>query len=135
MIGVLERRQKIWVDAFNNIPDWQEKYAYLIELGENDTKCHESIKTPANRLKSCLSASYFFVEIKKGILYVDGTSNGNIPAGIIALVKAIFNEISVEDLRQADIFFHIDSGLCDNLTGNRRYSIIEMISRIKNISG
>lgn len=135
MISILERRQKLWIDTFNSLPSWQEKYAYLIELGENDIIGPEYIKTPLNRLKSCLSESYFSVKIKDGVLQVLGISNGNIPSGIIALVKAIFDGISVDDLRQAKIFFHIDSGLMNNLTGNRRNSLEEMISRIKNISG
>ena len=34
MIPILEKRQRIWVDNFNMLPGWQEKYAYLIDLGE-----------------------------------------------------------------------------------------------------
>ena len=134
MIPILEKRQRIWVDNFNMLPGWQEKYAYLIDLGDGLGPIPEIKKTFQNRLKSCLSSSYFCVDKTNEILKISGYSNSNIPAGLIALMIAIFDGVNIDDVRHSEIFFHIDSGLIDNLSGNRREGLIEMINRTKNMA-
>jgi sulfur transfer protein SufE len=56
-------------------------------------------------------------------------------AGIIATMTKIFNFTTIEELRPANIDFHLNSGLIDNLTSMRRSALEEMIRRIVSLPG
>jgi cysteine desulfuration protein SufE len=117
-------------ETINMLPDWQSRYNYLIEIGEQLPPMPEHLKRQANRIQSCASRTYFYIE-NPDCITVHGWSNSVIPAGFIALFKQLCDEFSLDEIRSNTIDFHIKTGLIDNLTNNRKEGFLEMLSKLK----
>ncbi|MCL1942545.1 MAG: SufE family protein [Candidatus Azobacteroides sp.] len=126
----LNESQKQAIAELSVFDTWTDKFDYLIELGESMPGDLPGSISRNSRIEGCLSRSYFNAFVIDGYIRTEGWSNSNIVAGIIVLVSRIFNGISVRDLRDANIYFHIDSGLSENLTYRRKMLLDEIIRRI-----
>lgn len=125
----LKERQDSFVELFNSIPDWTDKFQYLIELGENIQEMPEEMRTPKNQIE-CNSKIYYAVFPPAGKIHIEGWSNSPIPSGLIAVMIDIFEGCDIEDLRSTEIDFHIRTNLLGNLTRLRQLSLLKMIERV-----
>jgi cysteine desulfuration protein SufE len=126
----LEEKQNEFVELFNLLGSWQERFQYLIEIGYELPDMPEHLKTKETLIYPCHSRTYFHVSVWEGIIYIQGWSNATIPSGMIMMLKNIFEGVSLEELRDTDINFHIKTNLIHNITGQRRAALYEMINRI-----
>ena len=53
------------VDGFFLLSDWEEKYRYIIDLGERLPEFDSALKTDANMVRGCTSRVWLISEIKK----------------------------------------------------------------------
>jgi cysteine desulfuration protein SufE len=59
MTVVSEAESIEWiVEAFEFLDDWDNRYQYLIELGENLPPMPDQLKTEENWVKPCMSTVY-----------------------------------------------------------------------------
>lgn len=122
------------IDLFAQLGTWQNRFQYLIEIGETLPEMPEHLKTSGTRIQGCISRTYFYPRVQDGIVRIQGWSNAVIPAGLIALIREVFDGCMVEDLRLLPaIAFHTESGLMDHLTGNRAVALVEMIERLRGL--
>ena len=126
----IKERQDSFVELFNSMPDWTEKFQYLIELGENIPEMPEEMRTPKNQIE-CNSKIYYVVFPPAGKIHIEGWSNSPIPSGLIAVMKEIFEGCDIVDLRSTEINFHIRTNLLGNLTRLRQLSLLKMIGKLK----
>lgn len=122
------------IDLFAQLGTWQNCFQYLIEIGETLPEMPEHLKTSGTRIQGCISRTYFYPRVQDGIVRIQGWSNAVIPAGLIALIREVFDGCMVEDLRLLPaIAFHTECGLMDHLTGNRAVALVEMIERLRGL--
>lgn len=126
----LQDKQNEFIDMFNSLGSWQERFQYLIDTGSNLPEIPEHIKVPATRITSCTSKTFFYPSFRESVLYIQGWSNSAIPAGLIAILKDIFAGSTLEDLQSIEINFHTKTKLFDNLSGQRAAGLLEMIERL-----
>lgn len=122
------------IDLFAQLGTWQNRFQYLIEIGETLPEMPEHLKTSGTRIQGCISRTYFYPRVQDGIVRIQGWSNAVIPAGLIALIREVFDGCTVEDLRLLPaITIHTECGLMDHLTGNRAVALVEMIERVRGL--
>lgn len=122
------------IDLFAQLGTWQNRFQYLIEIGETLPEMPGHLKTSGTRIQGCISQTYFYPRVQDGIVRIQGWSNAVIPAGLIALIREVFDGCMVEDLRLLPaIAFHTECGLMDHLTGNRAVALVEMIERLRGV--
>lgn len=125
---VLKTRQDAFVADMDSFERWNDKFSYIIELGESLCEMPEHMMVPANLLRGCISKTYFNV-IKTDVgLRLFGWSNSPVMAGILQVVITIFDGLSVS--ADDDIYFHTQSGLIRHLTPQRAGALRQVISRI-----
>lgn len=127
---ILKQRQYEFVELFNSLGSWQERFQYLIEIGYELPEMPEHLKTPSMLIKSCLSSTFFHVSAPGGKIHIEGWSNAAIPSGLIMMLKNIFEGSTLEEIKETDISFLMQTNLRDNLTGQRKAALDEMINRI-----
>jgi cysteine desulfuration protein SufE len=128
---MIREKQDNFIETLNDLSDWTEKFNYLIELGEDlPAECPHGLLP--YRLENCQSKTCFFVDNDNGEIKLRGWSNSAVMAGIIVIIKNIFDGEDAAELKKIDIDFHIKTGLIDNLTQLRRNSLDIMIDEIKN---
>lgn len=124
-------------ENFQFIEDWEDKYRYLLELGEKLDVMPESDKTDANKVQGCTSQVWMTskeitdeFDVKR--LYFTADSDAHIVKGLIAVLLIIYNgktpeEILAIDIRQ--IFTKL--GLDGNLSPTRRNGFFSMVQKIQ----
>jgi cysteine desulfuration protein SufE len=124
-------RQNILLDDFAALPDWGERYRYIIALGAALPPMPEHLIIPANRVLSCASRTYFWVGCTDGALTIHADSNSAIPLGLAAILHRIYSGITPAQAAQTPLFFPEKSGLLHNLTGNRLMGFQEMTGKVR----
>lgn len=119
------------IDEFANFEDWMDKYAYIIELGQECPLIDEKDKTEANLIKGCQSRVWVSATLKDGLMDIKADSDTVITKGIITLLLRVFNLQKPEDVYAADLKFIDTIGLSSHLSPTRSNGLLSMIKQIK----
>ena len=119
------------IDEFANFEDWMDKYAYIIELGQECPLIDEKDKTEANLIKGCQSRVWVSATLKDGLMDIKADSDAVITKGIITLLLRVFNFQKPEDVYAADLTFIDTIGLSTHLSPTRSNGLLSMIKQIK----
>lgn len=130
----LQERQTEFIELFNSLGSWPDRFQYIIELGYELPDMPEHLKNQSTLIQQCASRTYFQVSAPGGIIHIEGWSNASIPSGIIMMLKNIFEGSTLEELKEVEINFHILTELIDNMTLQRRASLEVMIEMLKKFS-
>ena len=122
-------------ENFDLLEDWEQKYMYLIELGQMIPEFNPNYKTPTNLVEGCTSKVWLQKDNSKATNCFFADSESQIVKGLVALVLVIFNNKSKEEINNIDeesIFARVN--LEANLSGNRANGLRAIVQRIKNES-
>lgn len=121
------------LDDFALFDDWEDRYRFIIELGQGLEPLTEDEHCDASRVPGCVSQVWLVSELHNGILHFRGDSDAHIVRGLIAILLRIFNDKTPSDilaLDPTDIFTQLD--LQDHLTPQRSNGFASMLQRIRN---
>lgn len=119
-------------ENFDLLEDWEQKYLYLIDLGNMIPEFDLNHKTQENLVEGCTSKVWVKRAEKDGLNYFHADSESQIVKGLVALVLIIFNNKTAAEINNIDaekIFSRIN--LESNLSGNRANGLRAMVQRIK----
>jgi cysteine desulfuration protein SufE len=124
------------VDVFELLGDWEQRYQYLIELGEQLPEMPVEYKTEANKVKGCMSQVWVHAYVDDGqsnILHYHGDSDTSVIKGVLALLIQLLDSKTAEQVQQLDmdeVFERLN--LHENLSPNRHvgiYAIVELMKQ------
>lgn len=127
----IEEIQQEIIEEFSAFDDWMDKYAYLIEMGNELEPMDEQYKTPQNIIKGCQSQVWFNAEQEDGILYYQGESDALIVKGLVALLLRVVNKQPAEEVIKTDFHFIDEIGLKEHLSPTRSNGLLSMVKQIK----
>lgn len=116
------------------LDDWDDRYAYLIDLGRGMPRLPPDAYSDQNKVQGCASQVWLLMRPNPDgrTLHIEGDSDALIVKGLVALVIAIFGDRSFEEITGTDaqaIFGAI--GLRSHLTAQRSNGLAAMVARIK----
>ncbi len=121
-------------ENFSYLSTWEEKYSYLIDLGNQLPPFKEEDKTDQNKVEGCMSQVWFTHEKKEGKNYFNATSDALIVKGLEAVLIYLINEKTDEEILNLDLVQIFEElGLKDHLSPTRRNGFFAMIERIFNL--
>ena len=124
------------ISNFSFLDDWEDKYRYLIELGEGLTPFPDSLKTDEYKVNGCMSQVWLSPnKDENGYYTFIADSDAVIVKGLIAVILAAFNNKTVEQIQSVpieDIFNQL--GLETHLSPTRRNGFFAMVERIKHLA-
>lgn len=119
------------LENFSYLTDWEEKYSYLIELGNNLPPFSENDKTDENKVQGCMSQVWFTHEKKNNLNYFNATSDALIVKGLEAVLISLINGKTDEEILNLNILeIFKEIGLQDHLSPTRRNGFFSMVERI-----
>ena len=130
MTSIQEKQQQI-IDDFAMLGAWDEKYAYLIELGQAMPEMPSELKTEANLVRGCQSNVWFHSTCQDGIFHLDADSDAMIVKGIAALLVNIFSDQPASEVREADLSFIDTIGMWKNLSSSRNNGLMSMLEHLR----
>ena len=120
---------------FELLSDWDQRYEYLVELGEQMPLMPESELTDDNRVFPCMSKVWVHAFQKPGnsnLIYFHGDCDTAIIKGVIALLVELFSGKTAKQIIDTDVddlFERIQ--LAENLSPNRHVGIYAIVDKMK----
>ena len=120
------------IDNFDMLEDWEDRYRYLIDLGEKLPDLEEKYKTEEWLVRGCQSQVWLVPEVKDGKFSFKGTSDAIIVRGIIAVVFIIFANKSAKEIKEIEVEnIFAKLGLGEHLSPSRRNGLVSMVEKIR----
>lgn len=124
------------VEIFELLGDWEQRYQYLTELGEELPVMPEALKTVENKVRGCMSQVWVCAcrdEHEPEIIRFYGDCDTSIIKGVLAVLIQLASGKTVAELEQLDVdelFSRLD--LYEHLSPNRHvgvYAIVELMKQ------
>lgn len=119
-------------ENFSFLDSWEDRYKYLIELGNALNRLSEEEKIDQWKVPGCQSQVWIIPHYNNGTLYFTGDSDAIIVRGIIAIVLEIFKDKTAQEILDIDVEKIFDKmGLKEHITPNRRSGMLSTVDKIK----
>ena len=120
------------IEDFSFLENWEDRYKYLIELGNQLQHLSDDQKIDEWKIAGCQSQVWIIPHIDGKKIYFEGDSDAIIVRGIIAIVFEIFKDKSAQEILDIDVEEIFDKmGLREHITPNRRSGMLSMVDKIK----
>ncbi len=92
----------------------------------------DALKVPSTRVEGCASQVWLHPKVGDGTFRFDGDSDALIVRGLIAVLRALYNDLPVADVPRVDAGGELARlGLHDHLSAQRSNGLRAMIERIR----
>jgi cysteine desulfuration protein SufE len=121
------------LETFSLMTDWEEKYSFLISLGEKLPPLDNQYKNDDFKVNGCVSQVWMVIGKNDAAIFdIKADSDAILVKGLIAIVLSAFDGKKAEEI----IAFDIDAlfktlGLDQQLSPNRRNGFFAMVEKIK----
>ena len=123
------------LENFSYLIDWEDKYRYLIELGERMPEFPESAKIDKNKVLGCQSQVWLIYTKKENQFYFQATSDAIIVRGLQAVLLTFVNGKTTQEIQKLNLeSLFKQLGLEENLSPTRRNGFISMIQKIHDLT-
>ena len=120
------------LEDFAVIDDWDERYRYIIELGRKMPPFPEALRTDAVKVRGCASQVWLISRREAGKLTFQGDSDAHIVRGLIAILLALYNSKTPEEILAIDAKATLHQlGLDTHLSQQRSNGLTAMVDRIR----
>jgi cysteine desulfuration protein SufE len=125
------------IDDFEYLDEWDDRYRYVIELGEALPPMAESDRTDSNKVQGCVSQVWLVREPETGdpadpVLRFRGDSDAHIVRGLVAITLAAMSGRPASEIETFDaVSLFTRLRLIENLSRQRANGLRSMIARIK----
>jgi cysteine desulfuration protein SufE len=120
--------------TFEMLPDWEERYRFIIDLGRKLEPLEDDERNEASRVRGCMSQVWLIADPEdEDKLHFRGDSDAHIVRGLIGVLLMIYSDKTPQQIAEIDINqIFVDLNLEQHITMNRRnglYSMVEAIQR------
>jgi cysteine desulfuration protein SufE len=123
------------VGDFEFMDDWEDRYRYVIELGKAMDPLDDAFRVDANKVHGCASQVWLQSYIEDGVYRFDGDSDALIVRGLIAVLRALYNDVPTEKIAAIDAPAELARlGLNDHLSSQRSNGVRAMVERIRSVA-
>lgn len=118
------------------LDDWEDRYRYVIELGQTLAPLSEAERSPANKVEGCVSQVWLVTEPETGdgetLVHYRGDSDAMIVKGLVAILIALYSGRTAREIAETDAIEYFDRiGLREHLTTQRSNGLVAMVKRIR----
>ena len=123
------------VGTFELLGDWDTRYQYLVELGEQLPPMPEHERVEANRVKACMSRVWVYARedmAEPGKIRFGGDCDTGIIKGVLALLIQLADGKTVAEIDAIDMdeFFE-QLQLGEHLSPNRHVGVYAIVDLMK----
>jgi cysteine desulfuration protein SufE len=123
------------IDTFDLLGDWDQRYQYLIELGEQMTPMAVADKRDANLVKECMSTVHVAARRDPrdpGRLVYTGDCDTSIIKGVVALLVGLFSDKTPAEVQALDVDALFEGlHLEEHLSPNRHVGVYAIVDKMK----
>ena len=121
------------IDDFALFDDWEERYRYIIELGNGLRPLSEAEHNENNKVQGCVSQVRLVNDRDGERLSFRGDSDAHIVRGLVAILLDLYDGKSAKEIAAYDAESAFQQlGLGEHLTPQRSNGFYAMVQRIRN---
>ena len=122
------------VETFEMLPDWENRYLFLDELGEKFEPMNPEDKTDERRVMECMSTLHIMAKPgkKPGLIDFDADCNTSTIKGVVAVIVALFANKTNQEIQNTDIdevFKQLQ--IFEHLSPNRHVGVYAIVRKMK----
>lgn len=131
-MAALPDKEKL-VRNFSRCANWEEKYLYIIELGQRLPALSAEAHNADNLIQGCQSQVWIVMQRNaEGVIELTGDSDAAIVKGLIAIVFALYQQMTPQDIVAFDVRPWFEKlALTQHLTPSRSQGLEAMIRAIR----
>lgn len=119
-------------DNLSYLDDWEDRYKYIIELGQALPPLTDAEKNAANKVHGCVSQVWLVSERDGTRLTYRGESDAMIVRGLAAILIALYSGRPAAEIAETDAIALFDElGLREHLSTQRSNGLVAMVNRIR----
>ena len=123
-------------DNLSFLDDWEDRYRYIIELGQTLAPLEDQERNAETRVHGCASQVWLVTEHAASdedtVLRFRGDSDAMIVKGLVAIVLALYSGRTARDIASTDAMPILDSiGLREPLSTQRSNGLAAMVTRLR----
>jgi len=124
------------IDTFEMLGDWDQRYEYLVELGERLAPMDPADKTDANRVMECMSTVHVVARPVNGDasggLNFQGDCDTAIIKGVVALLVGLFSGKTQAQIDDTDVDALFEGlKLEEHLSPNRHVGVYAIVNKMR----
>ncbi len=119
------------VEEFTLFDDWEQKYEYIIELGQKLPELNQVYKKDEYKIKGCQSSVWLNSYEENGRIFYEADSDSTFVKGEIAMLIRVLSGQKAEDIVNAELGFIDRIGLRQHLAMTRANGLAAMIKQMK----
>lgn len=124
-------KQEEIAEEFALFDDWQEKLQLVIDTGETLKPMLPELQIEENRIHGCQNKVYLSSTLENGLMHYQGSSEAQIPRGLLALLIRLVNNEKPEEIMHAQLDVFDRVGIKDTLSMQRAVGLESMIRQVK----
>ena len=126
-------------ETFDFLDDWEDRYRHVIDMGKAMPPMQDAVKVPATKVDGCASQVWILAQIDGAgpgaTFHFQGDSDAMIVRGLIAVLHALYDGLSVTDVLATDAAEQLARlGLNDHLSAQRSNGVRAMVERIRGLA-
>ena len=125
----MKKRINKLIAEFGFLNSWEEKYEYIIQLGQELSVLKKELKIDANLISGCQSKVWLYCEIKNKKLYFYADSDALITKGLVALIVLAYSNSSATEIINEGADFFSAIGLRKHLSMSRSNGLNLMLEK------
>jgi cysteine desulfuration protein SufE len=127
------------VETFEFLDDWEDRYRHVIDMGKAMPHLDAVLQVPATKVDGCASQVWIVPHIEgageSAVFRFQGDSDAMIVRGLIAILAALYNGITLDQVLATDAPAALAQlGLDQHLSAQRSNGLRAMIARIQNVA-
>ena len=118
---------------FELLSNWEEKYRFIIELGQELESLSHNLRIDQNLIRGCQSKVWLVCKCDEKKLYFYGDSEALITKGIVSLIIKLYSGRTAKEILENNLEETLNTiGLSSHLSMQRANGLLMMIKSIKN---
>ncbi len=127
----IQERQDNFVNIFEGLNDWESKYELIINYGRNLLPFDEVYRTDKYKIDGCQSQVWIYAEFNEGRIKFSADSDAQIVKGLIALLLAVYNDATPDEILSSPPAFLKKIGIDNHLSPTRKNGLNAMLKQIQ----
>lgn len=119
-------------DNLGFLDDWEDRYRYIIELGQSLPALDDAERNTTNKVNGCASQVWLDSDSSAGMMRFRGDSDAMIVKGLVAILVALYSGRPAAEIADIDAIKKLDDlGLREHLSTQRSNGLVAMVNRIR----
>jgi len=109
--STIQQTQDEIVDDFGFFDSWEDRYSYIIDLGQKLPAMPDEFKTDDYKVRGCQSQVWIYPQFSDGVLTFLADSDASSVKGLIALLLRVYSGHTPSEIATAEPDFIDRAGL------------------------